>query len=747
VQGLNGKWLDQRFQDPELARSLRDGSLQCRAPSCDVKLPDLWACLAVNCSFVGCSRSQNKHQLIHSESIQGHQITINFSNLMVWCFECDCEILEGALVDDVRSWVEKLTAPLRAQPSQQEGYEGEEEDDGAATPAERTGMAGGSCGLQNLGNTCYVNASLQGLLHCEPLVKFFHQCSGFLPPKSSSGTPCSARRRLVHSVHDTMRLAYRGNTRAFAPNELVRSVFELNPMFRGYGQQDSQEFLGHILESLHEELRTEVPVEPQPTSPAEGGAAEGGEGAAAPKPQTTSTSVINDIFEGVLLSEVTCLQCKRVSKTDEKFRILPVSIPSKKQQKKLRQEQQDDDNISVSCGSGRRRHGRGWLQMFRRWLGLEKKMNISLADCMGSFCCPEDLRGSDKYKCEHCKTLNDSTKKLSVLQLPEVLCIHVKRFRYDGYFGAQFGSKVSEHVEFPLTDLDVSSFVRRHEKFDQTNTKYDLMAVVNHRGGLGGGHYIAYARNFLDNSWYEFDDAHVSSMAASEVQRTEAYILFYRVKEQPSRAKERAQIMQQVQDREGKERHVYVSGYWWTKWQTLNRPGPIDNQPFFCHHKAPNVPASDEGNLNAIPLSVWTELHGIYGGGPVIEALSVCQLCQEEAAALNARREQEQRQVQQHDRTFVNDGEAWYIIDRQWLHKWLQFVNEEGPVPGPITNSALLNPDGTPRPGLEKGRHYRGVNATVWAVFYKIYGGGPPISRDKLDIYANVMELPPTVTI
>ena len=64
-----------------------------------------------------------------------------------------------------------------------------------------------------------------------------------------------------------------------------------------------------------------------------------------------------------------------------------------------------------------------------------------------------------QYKCERCNTLNDSTKQLSLIQLPEILCIHVKRFRFDGYFGT--GSKVSEMVEFPLTDFDLTSFIRK----------------------------------------------------------------------------------------------------------------------------------------------------------------------------------------------------------------------------------------------------------------------------------------------
>lgn len=58
---------------------------------------------------------------------------------------------------------------------------------------------------------------------------------------------------------------------------------------------------------------------------------------------------------------------------------------------------------------------------------------------------------------------------------------------------------------------------------------YDCFAVSNHYGGLGGGHYTAYAQMPDDHQWYGFDDSRVDAATQpAAVQSAAAYVLFYR---------------------------------------------------------------------------------------------------------------------------------------------------------------------------------------------------------------------------
>ena len=54
-------------------------------------------------------------------------------------------------------------------------------------------------------------------------------------------------------------------------------------------------------------------------------------------------------------------------------------------------------------------------------------------------------------------------------------------------------------------------------------------ASQNHSGGLGGGHYTAYGKNFSNGKWYDFNDSSVSPVSSpAQVVSSLGYVLFYR---------------------------------------------------------------------------------------------------------------------------------------------------------------------------------------------------------------------------
>lgn len=175
----------------------------------------------------------------------------------------------------------------------------------------------------------------------------------------------------------------------------------------------------------------------------------------------------------------------------------------------------------------------------------KKRKDISLNDCLRLFSKTEVLGVEDAWYCPTCKTHRQATKKIQLWNTPDILLIHLKRFESQ----RSFSDKIDATVNFPITDLDLTQHIVNKEQ-DKSNI-YDLIAVDNHYGGLGGGHYTAYVKNFIDDKWYYFDDSRVSPADPHKSVSGSAYLLFY------ARRQENAEISHPVLDNILKESRTY----------------------------------------------------------------------------------------------------------------------------------------------------------------------------------------------
>ncbi|XP_067390205.1 ubiquitin carboxyl-terminal hydrolase 31 [Emydura macquarii macquarii] len=168
--------------------------------------------------------------------------------------------------------------------------------------------------------------------------------------------------------------------------------------------------------------------------------------------------------------------------------------------------------------------------------------SCTLSQCFQLYTKEEQLAPDDAWRCPHCKQLQQGSITLSLWTLPDVLIIHLKRFRQEG----DRRMKLQNMVKFPLTGLDMTPHVVKRSQSswslpshwspwrrpyglgrDPEDYIYDLYAVCNHHGTMQGGHYTAYCKNSVDGLWYCFDDADVQQLAENEVCKQTAYILFY----------------------------------------------------------------------------------------------------------------------------------------------------------------------------------------------------------------------------
>ena len=150
------------------------------------------------------------------------------------------------------------------------------------------------------------------------------------------------------------------------------------------------------------------------------------------------------------------------------------------------------------------------------------EQRVALSDCLAAFCKEETLSEQDPWYCSRCADFRCARKKMDLFSLPDLLVLHLKRFAYT----ARSREKISTLVHFPVSGLDLSHIGGRGG--EGAGGVYDLFAVSNHMGGLGGGHYTAYVKNRVAGGWYLHDDSRVSEVSEDEIVSSSAYVLFYR---------------------------------------------------------------------------------------------------------------------------------------------------------------------------------------------------------------------------
>ena len=305
------------------------------------------------------------------------------------------------------------------------------------------------------------------------------------------------------------------------------------------------------------------------------------------------------------------------------------------------------------------------------------------------------------------------------------------------------------------------------------DSRYDLVSVVQHIGGMGSGHYVAHARNRFNKRFMTFDDSFVSFLGgegggrrdgAAAVAKKEAYILFFQrqrastgplapvtlpQKEAPSVSSSNSASSSSLSSLSTSSKPYFISRNWWLRHLSLTCPGPISNADILCDHGSVKRELGDRLPQLAVSLSAnqYEILANAYGAAePPLHDMTPCRECVAEANALNERRKRERDRILKVDTTSLEDGQTWYIMSEVWLARWRSFINNEGQTdgtgrgvlpPGPVDNTRLLGKNGKPLPNLKAAIHYRGVNERVWAFLHGIYGGGPVLRRREINIYSS----------
>ena len=640
-----------------------------------------------------------------------HCVSMNLKSTMIWCYDCDDEVTDSEEADKARQAIlaiSKARKPAAKEPQSKQ----------------QLAVVKGTRGLANIGNTCFLAASMQCLSHTVAFQKSLRHC----PPYSSEELQqATAQQRLVVAVrnffiqqwgdpHD-LKTTRRGERGPASPEEVLTCVQRLNSLFHGYQQHDSQEFLRFLLNSMHEELKRPL----------------------------SGASIISEVFMGKTCSTVTCLKCNKESKCIEDFYDLSLPIPNEPFSPDLIEKiltssgQLDVTTPAVSTSS--------WLwSKTKSVLGLSAEPKISITDCLVQFMRTERLSGSDACYCEHCKVKTDCLKRMSLRQLPEVLVVHLKRFRHD--WGS---SKVGKLVSFPVgSDLDLAPFVE--EKVPNASS-YRLAGIVQHLGSIGSGHYVAYCRHKTSGQWYLFDDSRVSLISnVASIEQTEAYVLLFQRVPDPNVIKERGLIAASTTSEQG---GLLLPRKWIAQVKTMSRIPPLVSSDVVCTHKHPSAacPVHAKTQFVSVTPKYAERVQKKFSlPTPAVCPVSLdpCTQCGSYLVAYNHRLATEHKLVTKADTKDIAQGENWYFIDSAWVSAWRSYLkhgsiadSNKGCSPGPVKTAKLAERVGKSEK-LKITTDYIAVNKNVWSVFVTCHGlDGPTITGSVLDLSQASLEVQP----
>lgn len=356
-------------------------------------------------------------------------------------------------------------------------------------------------GLVNTGNMCYMNSVLQILVSCVPFHQFLEHVGRRAAHSFHSDMPLidamimfMREFRVIDaaSSEEQLKMRLKPNEleqygESFVPEfvyEMIRQLPRFRDMRRGH-QQDAQEFLGFLLEELHEECdraakHASKARETQHAVEAEGSSSDGwlevGHKQKAAVTQSsgsiTTESPVTRIFGGKLRSEFK-VPGNKISVTMEPYQPLQLDIGSP-----------DVHNIVDALK------------------GLTKPESIQ-----GDF---NSARGPNVT----------ATKQMFIETLPPVLILHLKRFQYDSMTGAT--QKIWKKVGYPL-DLEIPREVfPAHQRNTFTAQgglpRYRLMGVIYHHGkNASGGHYTVDVRRQDGREWIRLDDTVIRRVRREDV--------------------------------------------------------------------------------------------------------------------------------------------------------------------------------------------------------------------------------------
>jgi len=342
-----------------------------------------------------------------------------------------------------------------------------------------------SKGLDNIGATCYMNATLQCLSNTKKLEEYFQKKYN----NSNNRIMSNEFFNLIkHLFNETDKKP------SYSPYSFKEALSKENPLFAGIQANDSKDLINFLLERLHQEtnvIKNNININNDIQQ----------------QDQTNENlmlklfldeftqkfnSPISNLFYGLLETKSQCKGCNVIKYNFQVYSFLEFPLQQVNQY---------------------------YYNLGKRPLILQNNKNpdVDLYECFEYYKKIDLMTGDNQMWCNICNKLCDSLYSTLLYSAPNYLIINLNRGK---------GAVYECNVNFP-EQLNIINYLT----FTNINTVFDLYAVICHLGPSSmSGHFVAYVRNDNNYKWYLYNDSIVSECTRpNQYKDGMPYILFYRV--------------------------------------------------------------------------------------------------------------------------------------------------------------------------------------------------------------------------
>ncbi len=333
----------------------------------------------------------------------------------------------------------------------------------------------GLTGLANLGNTCFINSTIQCLSHTK-------EFNDYLNKESYKEKLNKKPDSLLLIEWDKLRKMMWSEDCTISPGGFIQSVQRVanikdKPLFTGWAQNDLPEFLLFIIDCFHNSICRQVEMNITGTIKNDKDIMAKRCYEMMQQMYKNEYSEVLKMFYGIHVSQICSVDGKIVGANPEPYFMIDLPI-------------------------------------------FNRESNI--IECFDNYTTKERLDGDNQWYNEKTKQKQPVDKGIVFWSFPNILVIDFKRF-------SNQNRKNQNMVHFPETNLDLTKYVVGYNK---ESYKYDLYGICNHTGSVQGGHYFSYIK-VNDKNWYEFNDTQIKKIdnAQNKIHSPMAYCLFYKKKQ------------------------------------------------------------------------------------------------------------------------------------------------------------------------------------------------------------------------